>query len=234
MGDLRFEELVQVPPGLAAGSPPARPPQPPGRASGPWQLLRPGWRQCRGLRMRSLSGAATRFRRAHFLVTPPEAWLAGSWPASWRILCLHLIVSKSLGKQEGIGLKERDPGLFGRLPSRAGSADCSNKSPLASRGHFLLGVETGLGGRGADRARPSLVPGAGAGAWLPCCCDKQLRADPGVSMPRLGVGRASPGPPFFPSPPQSLAWCTRHPLRNSQAQQRPKSHVSLSLSGTGL
>lgn len=99
MGDLRFEELAQVLPGLAA-----RPSPRPGLralAAAPARV-----EAVPGLRMRSLSGAATSVRRAHFLVTPPEAWLAGSRPAGWRILCLHLIVSKSLGKQEGIGLKK--------------------------------------------------------------------------------------------------------------------------------
>lgn len=156
--------------------------------------------------MRSLSGAATRFRGTHFLVTPPEAWPAGLGPAAWRILCLHLIVSESLGKQEGIGLKERDPGLSGRLRSRAGCADCSKQPPLASGGHFPLGEEPAGAGEGPiERGPPSLVPGAGAGAWLPRCCDKRLRADPGISVPRLGWGRRVDVPvqvpPSSPPPP---------------------------------
>lgn len=224
---------MQVPPGLAW--PPApRLPQPPAGASGPWQLLRPGWRQCRGLRMRSLSGAATRFRRAHFLVTPPEAWLAGFWPASWRILCLHLIASKLLGKQEGMALKSvildslevsRPELVLLIVPTRF---------LLPAEVIFFWEWRRGWAVEGPIEQGPSPVPGAGAGAWLSCCCDKQLRADPAVSMPRLGVGRASPGPLLYPPCPPSLAWCTRHPLRNSQAQQRPKSHVSLSFSGPGL
>lgn len=53
----------------------------------------------------------------------------------------------------------------------------------------------------------------GAGAWLPCCCDKRLRTDAGFSVPGLGVE----------VPAQVSPQCL---LRNSPAQQGQKAPVS--------
>lgn len=112
---------------LAAGSPPPAPGGgPPSLAVAPSRVG-----QCWGLRMRSLSGACHQVLQGLFPCHTTEVWLAGSGQrVGGYYVSISLIVSKSLGKQEGISLKEFDPGFFGSLSSNAGSADCSKKSRL--------------------------------------------------------------------------------------------------------
>lgn len=61
-----------------------------------------------------------------------SGWQAPSQLVGGYYVSISLIVSKSLGKQEGISLKEFDPGFFASLPSKAHSANCSKKSRLCS------------------------------------------------------------------------------------------------------
>lgn len=118
------------------------------------------------------------------------------WQAPGQLLggdyvSISLIVSKSLGKQEGISVKELDPGFFLSLSSKVGSAACSKKSRLrSSRRENSFSFESRAW---AGRLRELIEQGAGA--WLLCCCDKRLRADAGFSVPGLDARVASPGFP---------------------------------------
>lgn len=61
-----------------------------------------------------------------------SGWQAPGQLVGGYYVSISLIVSKSLSKQEGISVKELDPGFFVSLSSKAGSADCSKKSRLCS------------------------------------------------------------------------------------------------------
>jgi hypothetical protein len=64
-------------------------------------------------------------------------------------VCITLIVSKSVDKQEGISVRGFDPRFFVRLASKAGSANCSKKSPLnpsCQARSFSSESRAGLGG----------------------------------------------------------------------------------------
>lgn len=148
MGDLRPKGSGQVRPGPAAARPsPALGPPAPGscpvQGGGSaetqnevfvWSLP-PGFAGPVSLSHHSRSGWQT------------PGWLVGGYYVS-----IGLIVSKSLGKQEGISIKEFDPGFFVSLSSKLvlltvpGSLDCV---PRARRGHFLPRVEPRLGGWGS-------------------------------------------------------------------------------------
>lgn len=203
MGDLRSKELGKS--RLVPGSPPPSP--------------RPG--------LQSLAAALSRVeavvetQNEVFVWSLPPGFagpisLSHHWRSGWQApgqlvggycVSISLIVSKSLGKQEGMCVKEFDPGFFVSLSSKAGSANCSKKSRLcSSRQERSFSSESrGRAGRlrgWESRALPSpwsreQAPG------FPCCCDKRLRADAGFSVPRPGVGGASPGfPPEVGSVPE--------------------------------
>ena len=59
-----------------------------------------------------------------------SGWQAPGQLVGGYYVSISLVISKSLGKQEGIRVKELDPGCFVSLSSKAGSADCSKKSRL--------------------------------------------------------------------------------------------------------
>lgn len=148
--------------------------------------------------MRSLSGARHQVSRGPFPCHTIRG-LAGRLLASsvgGYYVSISLIVSKSLHKQEGISLKEFDPGFFASLSSRACCANCSKKSRLCPPGQEepLASGSRGRAGRLQAPGSPAaVIRGLGQTQASPC------------------QGRGSEVPAQVPpEAAQHLPWNSRH------------------------